>query len=245
MLALLSVTVISLISLIGVLVLSIDKNISKRKLMYLVSFSVGGLLGGAFFHLLPESLEKYNVKVVSVFILSGIFVSFFIEMVLNWRHCHIPTSMDHPHTFVYMNLIGDGVHNFIDGLIVGGAFLVDINLGFATSLAIILHEIPQEIGDYGVLVYGGMRPRKALYLNLCSGLTAIFGALIALALNNFVDVLTGYLLPFAVGNFLYIAGSDLVPELKDEKDLGESLIQLFVMIVGVILLYALTFVELH
>ena len=231
--AVLSVTVISLISLVGVLILAIGKNISKKQLMYLVSFSVGGLLGGAFFHLLPESLAKHDTEIVSILILSGIFTSFLIEMILSWRHCHIPTSKDHPHTFVYMNLIGDGVHNFIDGLVVGGAFLVDMELGVATSLAIIMHEIPQEIGDYGVLLYGGMEPRRALILNLCSGVTAIFGTLVSLCLSGYVEALTGFLLPFAVGNFLYIAGSDLVPELKDEKDLSESFVQLFLMVVGV------------
>jgi zinc and cadmium transporter len=239
LLTLASVTIISLVSIVGVLLIKAKIELGKKRLMYMVSFSVGGLFGGAFLHLLPESLEIHTAETVSLMVLTGILSSFLIEMLLKWRHCHIPTCDDHPPTFVYMNLLGDGVHNFIDGIVVGGAYLSSQGLGVATSLAIILHEIPQEIGDFGVLLYGGIEYRKALLFNLLSGLTALIGAFLALLLGEFVEGITGYLLPFALGNFVYIAGSDLVPELQDEKPLDETLIQFILMIVGITLLYLL------
>jgi zinc and cadmium transporter len=209
----------------------------------MVSLSAGGMLGGALFHLLPESLETYEITTASTIILAGIFTSYLIEMLLYWRHCHIPTSIEHPHTFVYMNLIGDGVHNFIDGLVIAGAFQLSHRIGFVTSLAIILHEIPQEIGDFGVIVYGGVEVRKALYYNLLSGLAAILGVVFYFTLNSAVVGLSGYLIPFAVGNFIYIAGSDLVPEIRDEKDLSRGLTHFFFMLIGVFLLYLVRFIE--
>ena len=135
-----------MVSLIGVLVIPFGHKLTESRLLYLVAFSAGGMLGGAFFHLLPEALETLNVTTVSTLALAGIFTSYCIEMLLNWRHCHIPTSEDHPHTFTYMNLIGDGVHNFIDGLVIGGAFQVDYKLGFVTSVAIILHRFLRRLG---------------------------------------------------------------------------------------------------
>jgi zinc and cadmium transporter len=191
--------------------------------------------------LLPESLEVLNVSTFSSLALTGIFTSYVIEMLLHWRHCHVPTSEDHPHTFVYMNLFGDGVHNFIDGLVIAGAFQINTRLGLVTSVAIILHEIPQEIGDFGVLVYGGIETCKALMYNLLSGVTAILGAIVSLIIGIRIAGLSQFLVPFAFGNFLYIAGSDLVPELRDEKELSRGLVQLFFMIVGVLLLYFLRF----
>jgi len=238
---LLMVSVISLVSLVGVLFL-LRKGLEKDGILYLVSLSVGGLFGGAFLHLLPESLEIQSVEAVSLTILMGILSSYFIEMLLKWRHCHIPSSSEHPHTFAYMNLIGDGLHNFIDGMVVAGAFLSSMSLGYATSIAIILHEVPQEIGDFGVLLFGGMNVKKALAFNLLSGLTAVAGAVLALMIGGVSEGLTGFLLPFAVGNFVYIAGSDLVPELQDDKPLVNSLIQLAFMVLGVGLLYLLRFI---
>ena len=210
----LSVITISLISLIGAFIVALNYKLTKSRLLNLVSLSAGGMLGGAFFHILPESLKIHNITTVSVYALSGLFMSYCIEMLLNWRHCHVPTSEGHPHSFVYMNLIGDGVHNFIDGMVVAGAFQIDHRLGFVTCIAIILHEIPQEIGDFGVIIYGGFDTRSALLFNLLSGVTAVFGALISLVMSSLVGELTSFLVPFAFGNFLYIAGSDLVPELR-------------------------------
>lgn len=233
----LSVVLVSLFSLVGVFVVFLWGELGKDKLMSLVAFSAGGLLGGAFLHLVPESFGQYPIDQVSLYILCGVFASYLLEMVIGWRHCHVPTSDDHPHTFAYVNLIGDAVHNFIDGLIIGGSYMVSVPLGLSTTLAVILHEIPQEIGDFGVLLYAGFTTRKALLFNLASALTAVLGAVVALYLGDMVEGLTGFLLPFAAGNFIYIAGSDLVPELRDEKKVLAGLSQLGLMLLGVALMY--------
>ena len=240
--SLLSVSVVSLLSLVGAGSLLLKRELSKKQVLYLVSFSVGGLLGGAFFHLIPEAIEiNGEVLRVSTWLLAGIFTSYILEMVLKWRHCHIPTSDEHPHSFAYINLVGDGMHNMIDGIIIGGAYLTSTSLGVATTIAVCLHEIPQEIGDFGVLIYAGMRRRRALLLNLASASTAVLGVVIALTLSAYMDGLVALLLPFAAGNFIYIAGSDLVPELQDEKNISSSLVHLALMVLGVSLLYLLKF----
>jgi zinc and cadmium transporter len=231
------VLLVSIFSLVGVLVLFIGGELEKKKLMNLVALSVGGLLGGAFLHLIPESYEASAIGNVSYYILLGVFSSYLLEMVIGWRHCHIPTSKEHPHTFAYMNLIGDAVHNFIDGLIISGAYLNSMTLGVSTTVAVILHEIPQELGDFGVLLYAGFKPRKALLFNLGSALTAVLGAILALYMGVYVEGLTEILLPFAAGNFIYISGSDLVPELKDQKDILNGLKQFGLMGLGVLLMY--------
>ncbi len=241
--SLLSVFIVSSLSLVGAGSLLLEKQLSKRQVLYIVSFSVGGLLGGAFFHLVPEAIEiNGEVLRVSTWLLVGVFTSYILEMVLKWRHCHIPTSDEHPHSFAYVNLVGDGIHNAIDGIIIGGAYLTSTGLGVATTIAVCLHEIPQEIGDFGVLVYAGMTRRRALLLNLASASTSVLGVVIALTLSAYVENLVALLLPFAAGNFIYIAGSDLVPELQDEKSLSNSLIQLALMVLGLSLLYLLKFI---
>lgn len=238
--SLLSVAVVSILSLVGITTLFFNKELNKNMLLYLVSFSVGGLLGGAFFHLIPEATKSSGfTTTVSSFILVGILASFIVEQVLKWRHCHVPTSEDHPHSFAYMNLIGDSVHNMIDGIIIGGSYLVSTPMGIVTTLAVCLHELPQEIGDFGVLVYAGFTRRKALKYNFLTALTAFIGVIIALSLNAYIESLTKYLIPFAAGNFIYIAGSDLIPELHSEKEISHIIIQIAAMLLGVILLYGI------
>lgn len=241
--SIISVVFVSLISLIGAVIIFINRELSKETLLNLVAFSAGSMLGGAFFHLLPEAVNTMNITSVSIGALTGILLSYCVEMLLTWRHCHIPSSENHPHTFVYMNLIGDGVHNFIDGVVIAGTYMVDIRIGIITTLAIILHEIPQEIGDFGVIVYGGVEARKAIYYNLLSGVTAIGGALLALLLGEYIEAFSVSIIPIALGNFLYIACSDLVPELKDEKNLSYGIIRLSLLVFGVSLLYFFTFLE--
>ena len=241
--SIISVVFVSLISLIGAVIIFINRELSKETLLNLVAFSAGSMLGGAFFHLLPEAVNTMNITSVSIGVLTGILLSYSVEMLLTWRHCHIPSSENHPHTFVYMNLIGDGVHNFIDGVVIAGTYMVDIRIGIITTLAIILHEIPQEIGDFGVIVYGGVEARKAIYYNLLSGVTAIGGALLALLLGEYIEAFSVSIIPIAFGNFLYIACSDLVPELKDEKNLSYGIIRLSLLVFGVSLLYFFTFLE--
>jgi zinc and cadmium transporter len=244
-LGLASVVAISAISLVGVLVLWLKDKQLEKILLYLVSFSVGGLFGDAFIHLIPEAIEEGGFGTsVSLLILLGILSSFIIEKFLQWRHCHIPTSSEHPHSFAYMNLFGDAVHNLIDGLIVGGSYLVSIPIGISTTLAVVFHEIPQELGDFGVLIHGGFKKRKAVWFNFLTALTAVLGAVIALVVGATLEGFIPLLIPFAAGNFIYIAGSDLIPELrKDEPDLKKATLQVVSITLGVAVMLLVLLLE--
>ena len=244
-LGLTSVTIISAISLVGVLFLWLKNQKLSKILLYLVSFSVGGLFGDAFIHLVPETIEEIGFGTsASLLILFGILSSFMVEKFLQWRHCHIPTSSEHPHSFAYMNLFGDAVHNPIDGLIVGGSYLASIPIGISTTLAVIFHEIPQEIGDFGVLIQGGFNKTRALQFNFLTALTAMLGAVIALVLGATLEGFTPFLIPFAAGNFIYIAGSDLIPELrKDEPNLKKAVLQVVSIALGVAIMLLLVLLE--
>ncbi len=240
--SLVSVFIVSLISIIGIVTLSIKADKLKKALIYMVSFSAGALLGDAFIHLIPELAEEGLTLNYSIFILFGVLLFFSLEKIVHWRHCHVP-NCDHVHSFAYMNLFGDAVHNFIDGLIIAGSYLLSIPAGIATTLAVILHEIPQEIGDFGVLIHGGFTKGRALFLNFLTALTAVLGVIFALVLNNFVHNIEGYLISLAIGGFLYIAGSDLIPELHKETKISVSLIQILTFILGVIVMIALLLLE--
>lgn len=236
--------IVSSVSLIGILTLPMKEEDLRRILLYFVSFSAGGLFGDVFIHLIPEAVREVGFRLdISLYILFGIISSFIVEKLLQWRHCHIPTSAEHPHPFAYMNLFGDAVHNFIDGAVVAGSYIVSFPLGVATTLAVIFHEIPQEIGDFGVLVYGGFKRSKALLFNFLSATTAILGALLSLSLGFRFENFNMFLIPFAAGNFIYIAGSDLIPELHKETSLSKSLMQLLAFIFGVLVLLSLAFLQ--
>ncbi|MEK6861534.1 MAG: ZIP family metal transporter, partial [Nanoarchaeota archaeon] len=173
----------------------------------------------------------------------GIILSFLIEKVIHWRHCHIPTSKEHPHPFAYINLIGDSVHNFIDGLIIAASYLASIPVGIATTIAVLLHEIPQEIGDFGVLLHGGFTKKKALFFNFITALTAVLGAVVALIISQSIEQLTLFLIPLAAGGFIYIAGSDLIPELHKEVKLSKSIFQIISFILGILIMMSLLLLE--
>ena len=243
-LTIISVVAISAISLFGILFLWVADKKLKKAFMYLVSFAAGGLLGDVFLHLMPEIIDIGFGTGTALILIAGILVSFGVERFLQWRHCHIPTSGEHPHSFAYMNLFGDSVHNLIDGLIIAGSYLASIPLGIATTIAVVFHEIPQEMGDFSVLIYGGFTKKKALMFNFLTALTAVVGAVIALALGSYLDGFVPLLIPFAAGNFIYIAGSDLIPELrKDSPELKKSALQLFSLILGVVPMVLLLFLE--
>ncbi len=240
---LVSVFLISFLSLVGVFTLSISKDRLKKFLIYFISFSAGALLGDVFIHLLPEVIETYGFNLtISLFILTGILVGFFVEKVICWRHCHLPINKNHVHRYAYMNLFGDMVHNFIDGLIVGASFLASIPIGIATTSAVILHEIPQEIGDFGVLLHGGFSKTKALFYNFATALTAIIGAVVALLVSVSAKNINLFLIPFAAGSFIYIAGSDLIPELHKEEKVERSLIQILFFVLGIGIMLSLLLV---
>ena len=234
----------SLISFVGLLTLSIKAERLKKILLYLVSFSAGALFGDAFIHLLPEIVEESGFSLsISLYLMLGIGISFIIEKFIQWRHCHLPNTKGHVHPFAMMNLFGDGVHNFIDGLIIGASYLVSVPVGIATTLAVIFHELPQEIGDFGVLLHGGFSKAKALFFNFVTALTAVFGAVISLLISSYVENITIFLVPFAAGTFIYIAGSDLIPELHKEVKVEKSFLQLIAIVLGVLVMLSLLLLD--
>ena len=237
----LSVIIVSLISLLGIVFFILQKSTLKKTLLFLVSLSAGSLFGGALLHLLPEAIEKSGFTLtVSLSVLSGILVFFLIEKYVHWHHCHDPECSGHKHHLVVMNLVVDVVHNFIDGLIIAVSYLASIPLGIATTIAVILHEVPQEIGDFGVLLYSGLKKSKALFYNLLSALVAIIGAAIGLlfATETFISLI----IPFAAGGFIYIAGSDLIPELHKECGPKDSFWHIFALLLGIGLMVVLKFI---
>ncbi|MDD3648241.1 MAG: ZIP family metal transporter [Candidatus Dojkabacteria bacterium] len=239
---LISTTIISLGSLVGIITLSVNKKILQRYLLILISLSAGTMLGGAFFHLIPEAFEELESQKVSILILASFGAFFLVEKILHWHHCH-----DQPcekHQFGYLNLLGDGIHNFVDGLIIASAFLTNIELGIITTLAIALHEIPQEISDFGVLLYAGFKRKRALILNFLAASIVILGGIIGIVIGRQVTSITTYFLPIAAGGFIYTAASDLIPELKQETALKRSFTYLLTIFLGVILMYSLKFIEL-
>lgn len=241
LIALGSVAVVSLISLVGIIALRWHESELKPFLLILVSFSAGALLGDVFIHLLPETIEEtggFSVS-ISLAVLSGILFFFVLEKFIQWHHCHVPQEHGHIRPLAFMNLVGDGLHNFIDGMIIGGSYLISLPVGFATTIAVILHEIPQEISDFGVLIHSGLTKSKALLFNFLSAATAIIGASIVLALGINSGAVTAFLTPFTIGGFIYIAGSDLIPELHKETNPLSSLVQLFSFISGIAVMLAL------
>ncbi len=241
---LLSVFIISMISFAGVLFLSLRKQLLNSILMFFVSFSAGALLGAAFLHLLPNAVEESGFSVfLSLYVISGVVVFFVLEKIICWRHCHVPTSSEHPHPLAFLNLLGDAFHNFIDGMIIAGSFMVSVPLGVATSIAVIIHEIPQEIGDFGVLIYAGFSKSRALLFNFAAATAAFIGAIIVLSLSFEAKIVTSVLIPFTAGGFLYISGSDLIPEMKKENKLYTSFQQLAALLLGIFVMFALAVFE--
>ncbi|MCC7552562.1 ZIP family metal transporter [Candidatus Micrarchaeota archaeon] len=229
--------IVSLISFIGVFTLGLKEKHLKKILILLVAFSAGALMGGAFLHLLPEALESSSSCDPFICVLFGFSIFFLLEKFLFWHHCHEHQKCE-IHSFTYMNLIGDGVHNFIDGLIIVTGFIVSIPFGITTTIAIIAHEIPQEIGDFAVLLYGGWKKKKALLFNFASGLTAVLGTVIGALAYSSVPQFTSFLLPFAAGGFIYIASSDLIPELHKQKDVKRSVLAFIMFVIGIGFMYA-------
>ncbi len=229
---------VSIISLIGIFSLFVNEKALNRLLLLLLGFSAGTLIGGAFLHLLPEALEKStDIVMPFIYLILGFSLFFILEKYLYWRHCH--KGHCEIHTFTYMNLIGDGIHNFIDGLIIGAAFFTDIGLGMVVAAAIIMHEIPQELGDFGVLVYGGFSKAKALTFNFLSAATAIFGTAIGYFFASRIDGFSLLLLPVAAGGFIYIAACDLIPEIHRQPDIKKATASMMFFILGILLMFGL------
>ncbi|HYD02668.1 MAG TPA: ZIP family metal transporter [Alphaproteobacteria bacterium] len=261
-----SVIVVSLVSLIGVLTIFVKTKNFRKILLYFVSFSVGALFGDVFIHLIPEAFEEAtNGLMIGFYVLAGIIFSFIIEKFVLWRHCHRNIEDDkhnhdenhyhekhehnhdnHIHSFAYMNLVGDTIHNFIDGLIIAGAYFISIPVGVATTVAVIFHEIPQEIGSFGVLLHGGFSRAKALFFNFLTALSAVLGAIVGILFSS-SETMFAFLIPFAAGNLLYIAGTDLIPELNkhnhEDFNVKENLMHLVMILLGIGIMCALLLLE--
>ena len=227
--------IVSLISFVGVVCLALTEKVLNKILLILIGLSAGALMGGAFLHLLPEAVEKSTGLDVYLFVLIGFIVFFLIEKVLHWRHCH--KGECDVHTFQYMNLVGDSIHNFIDGLIMAASFVVSLPLGITTTIAIATHEIPQEIGDFAVLLYGGFSKKKAIMLNFTIALTAVLGGIVGFFVSSLIENIVVFILPFAAGGFIYIAATDLVPEIRKELNMKKYMATLLVFICGILIMW--------
>lgn len=228
----------SAVALVGLVTIALPPPVLDRLLLPLVGLAAGSLLGGALFHMLPESIDALgNGLGVPLAVVSGFVVFFILEQFLHWHHCHHAHHV-HPRPLGSLILLADGLHNFIGGLAVAGAFLVDIRVGVVTWLVAAAHEVPQELGDFGVLVHSGWSHRRALIWNLMSAFTFLVGSLVAYCVAERVEV--AYLLPFAAGNFLYIAAADLLPELRSARSLVERLETTACFLGGLLLLLAIT-----
>lgn len=235
-----SVVLVSLISFVGITTLLISESKLKQIVFVLVSMAVGALFGDAFIHLLPDAYRQANKQMsASVLVLVGIFAFFILEKFLLWRHDHILGDQAPIHPVGYMNLVADGLHNFMDGVLIGASYLSGRSVGIATTVAVILHEVPQELGDFGVLLHAGFTKTRALWLNFFSALLAILGAGAALLVGAKLQGFSDHMIPIAAGGFIYIAGCDLLPELQRERSPSKSLIQLLAMGLGVGLMLAL------
>lgn len=232
--------IVSLLAFVGILALALKEKLLKKILLFLIALSAGALMGGAFLHLIPEAIGEFPVEIVFISTLGGFVLFFIIEKILHWRHCH--DGKCPIHTFAYTNLVGDAIHNFLDGLIIAASFMINIPLGITTTIAIALHEIPQELGDFGVLVYAGFSKLKALFFNFMTAITAVLGGLVGFFLAAGTEKIMMFLVPLAAGGFIYIAASDLIPEIRKETHLNKSLISFGVFLLGILIMYAFKFI---
>jgi len=232
--------IISLISLAGVFFIVFSDKILHKIISILVAVAAGTMLGGAFLHLIPESIENLDSGISLKVTLISFIVFFLIEKIFHWHHTHDDSDENpHIHAYGYLNIIGDSIHNFIDGIVIAAAFLTDFNLGIITATAILFHEIPQEIGDLAILIKAGFARKKAVVANLLTAFTAILGGIIGYYLSFEVSNSLPYLLAFAAGGFLYIATSDLIPELNRENNKRASIRAFIFFIIGIGIMYFL------
>lgn len=230
-----SVFSISLLSFLGVLAtFAFNRQRLQPLVFILVGLAVGAMFGDTFIHLLPESFERSaSPLATSLYCLAGIGVFFILEKFLLWRHDHADEHTHPIHPVGYLNLIADGIHNFMDGILIGASYLVSIPIGIGTTIAVCFHEIPQEIGDFGILLHAGFTRRQAIGLNFLTATLAIAGAVLAMRVGAWLTSFPGAMLPLTSGGFIYIAGSDLVPELHKERKPGQAAIQLLAIGTGI------------
>lgn len=230
---------VSLVSFVGALTLPLKEKTTTLLLTGLVSFATGTMLGAAFLDVLPEAIETIEPLHALQVALAGIVIFFIVEKIIYWHHHH-GTHGKEEKPLAYLNLIGDGIHNFFDGAAIAASFLSGTEIGIAATLAIILHEVPQEMGDFSLLLYSGLTKTKALFFNFLSALSAILGALIFYYFASSVKNLEGIGLAFAGGMFIYIATADLLPEIQKETEIKKSIGQLALILLGIATIGAIT-----
>jgi len=240
LLVLISTTVISLISLIGIVTLVFKKDFLKKILIITVAFAAGTMLGAAFFDVLPEAIEIAGTNTF-FYVLVGILIFFILERYIHWHHCHhLHENHKKIEPYVYLNLIGDCIHNFIDGTIIAASFLTNLQLGIISTIAIASHEIPQEIGDFAIMIKGGLKPKKGLLYNLLSALLCVIGGLTTLFFISISQSVKPILLSIAGGGFIYLSLVDIVPDLHKEIKTQTIIIEGFSLIMGILTMFLLT-----
>lgn len=241
-----SVLIVSIVSLVGVFALSIKEEIIKKYIFIFIGLAVGALLGDAFIHIIPEAFENsLNAVGTSILIIIGILIFFILEKFIHWHHHGEDkyTHTSHIHPVGSLVLLSDGMHNLIDGIIIGVSFLASVHVGIATTIAVILHEIPQEVGDFSILLHSGYKKKQALLLNFISALASVLGVVITFILGSAGQHAIMWALPLAAGGFIYIAVADLIPELHKTKEMRRSIPQIIAVIVGVLLMLTLVLIE--
>jgi zinc and cadmium transporter len=242
--AFISVIAVSLISVIAAIPFFIAKKISKRVQLFLLSLSVGALLGVVFLDFVPEMLEHGYNQTSAVVLISGVLVFFIIERLIHNHHSPKYESSESGHGHAYhiapINIMGDAIHNFLDGIVIGSTFLVSTALGVSASISILIHEIPQELADFGIILYAGYSKKKALLLNFLSALAAVVGVVAALVLTEQIESFSSFVIPFAAGNFIYIAAANLLPQLHRHCSFKDTVEHIFAIILGVGLILAVS-----
>ncbi len=242
--AFISVMIVSLVSLVGVFSLSIGEDVLKKYINFFISLAIGALLGDAFIHIIPEAFKSnIDASIVGILIIVGILLFFVIEKFIHWHHHGEDKEQEHIHPVGKLVLFTDGFHNMIDGIIIGASFLVSPHVGIATTIAVVLHEIPQEIGDFAVLIHSGYTKKRALWLNFLSALASVLGLIIIFIFGNIINSSILWFVPISAGGFIYIAVADLIPELHKTKNIKHSVIQLCIIMIGVISMLALLLLE--
>ena len=240
-----SVLVVSAIPLAGLVALSLERRRVEAATPHLVSFAVGGLLGGAMLHLLPAAMERLGGGLAIWFLFLLGFLGFFVLEKALWVHGHRVTRPgDGPaRSVALLNLVGDGLHNGLDGMVIAAGYLADPAVGLAATLAVALHEVPQEVGDFGILIHGGFTVRRAILLNFLTAITALVGAVAVLVLGQRAAGVAAAVLPVAAGGFVYVAASDLVPELQRVRGAAAAVRQLGLIALGIGLMAAALLLE--
>ena len=235
---------VSLSSFIGIFTISLNEKTLHKMLTVLVAYSAGTILGAALFDLLPEAVELVDEALVYPIIAFGFVFFLLLERTLYWYHGH-----GHGHEFgnedgvtkdfAYLNLLGDFIHNFIDGMIIAASFANSATLGVASAIAVVFHELPQEMGDYGILIYAGVERKRALILNSLASVSVVVGGIFGSFFIGMVENLEGYMVAFSAGAFIFLSAGELIPEMHEENDRGRALIQLAVLILGMLTIYML------